>query len=266
MELRTRSTSFLSASLSFPSLVWPYGAQCASQKQLQRRIVFPMNTIEHYISIWKTFNEEKRTLSRCVCTHTNTHTHKHTHMHTQNNATSSPPQIILSNSSLTPAVREHFPRVGSHNQTTEGDQSTRKTKLTKRSLCLSLSALLSHSSFPWRPKVLCHLLATLGNAFFKNQLKATFFFVPLVVSIDLILSVSLPLCLLNLSCYCYIQQLLTAKYKQQNDKVEFYLMPITFNRIMYVLFDVLPFLDSTFSVTLISPRFSCTVPARLNIP
>lgn len=63
----------------------------------------------------------------------------HSHTHTQNNATPSPPQIILSNISLTPAVREHFPRVRSYNQTTEGDQSTRKTKLTKRSLSLSLS-------------------------------------------------------------------------------------------------------------------------------
>lgn len=63
----------------------------------------------------------------------------HSYTHTQNNATPSPPQIILSNISLTPAVREHFPRVRSYNQSTEGDQSTRKTKLTKRSLSLSLS-------------------------------------------------------------------------------------------------------------------------------
>lgn len=57
-------------------------------------------------------------------------------MHTQNNATPQPPQIILSNSSLTPAVREH--------------NSTRKTKLTNFffsfpfSLCppLSLSLFL----------------------------------------------------------------------------------------------------------------------------
>lgn len=113
-------------------------------------------TIQHYISIRQTFNEKKHTLSR----------HARTHKRTQNNPASSPPQIILSNSSLTPAVREHFPRVRSHNQTTEGDQSTRKTKLTKRSL--SLSALLSHSlCFTWRPKVLCHLLATFENTFFS---------------------------------------------------------------------------------------------------
>lgn len=118
-----------------------------------------MNTIQHYISIRQTFNEKKHTLSGRACAHT--------HTRTQNNATSSPPQIILSNSSLTPAVREHFPRVRSHNQTTEGDQSSRKTKLTKRSLSPSLPALHSHSLlFPERPKVLCHLLATLENTFF----------------------------------------------------------------------------------------------------
>lgn len=88
-----------------------------------------MNIIKHYISIRQAFNEKKHTLRGRAFTHT----------HTQNNATPSPPQIILSNISLTPAVREHFPRVRSYNQTTEGDQSTRKTKLTKRSLSLSLS-------------------------------------------------------------------------------------------------------------------------------
>lgn len=95
--------------------------------------------------------------------HSHTRTHTTTpHTHTENNATSSPPQIILSNCSLTPAVSEHFPRVHSHNQTTKGDQSTRKTKLTPAPHpYLPLCPALQH--LPWRPKALCHLLVIMGS-------------------------------------------------------------------------------------------------------
>lgn len=107
-------------------------------------------TLYHCFSTRQTFNEKK-------------HLQGHrAHTHTENNATSSPPQIILSNCSLTPAVSEHFPRVHSHNQTTKGDQSTRKTKHTPAPPpYLPLCPALQH--LPWRPKALCHLLVSLGS-------------------------------------------------------------------------------------------------------
>lgn len=117
---------------------------------------------------------------------TQTNKRAYTHAHT-NNATSSLPQIILSNSSLTPAVREHFPRVRSHNQTTEGDQSTRKAKLTKRSL--SLPALLSRSCSGLRAQRCSAICWSPWEKLYffninKNPLKCLPFCVPQRVLID----------------------------------------------------------------------------------
>lgn len=70
---RTPSTSFFSAYPSSSSWVWPYGAQCASQKQLLCCIVFQMNTILHCISIRQTSNEEKQHTGRTCHTHTHTY-------------------------------------------------------------------------------------------------------------------------------------------------------------------------------------------------
>lgn len=60
--------------------------------------------------------------------------HRRAQLHTQKTATSSPPQIIWSRSSLTPAVREHIPRVCSHNHTTKGDQSPGRVERTQKDL------------------------------------------------------------------------------------------------------------------------------------
>lgn len=139
----------LPASVSFSSWVWPYGAQYASSKQLLCCTVFQMNTI-YSLPIRPTFNEKH---TRDIVS---ARTRQHAHAHKIMQLTSSPPQIILSNSSLTPAVSEHFPRVHSHNQTTKGDQSTRKTKLTHQKISLLPPSL--PCSFFKTPKVLCHLL------------------------------------------------------------------------------------------------------------
>lgn len=141
-----------------------------------------MNLIKH-ISIRQTFNDKMHILR------------SHTHTHT-NNATPSLPQIILSSISLTPAVREHFPRVRPYNQTTEGNQSTRKTKLTKKSR--SLSALLFCSfSLPERPKVLCHLLATIKTALSYYQADTD------MIVFVVILTDFFPPCPTPLCCYLF---------------------------------------------------------------
>lgn len=143
-----------------------------------------MILIKHYISIRQTFNQKMHILR------------SHTHTH---NVTPSLPQIILSNISLTPAVREHFPRVRPYNQTTEGNQSTRKTKLTKRSR--SLSALLFCSfSLPERPKVLCHLLATTKTALFYYQADTDMIVFVFTGHSDWFF---FPPCPTPLCCYCF---------------------------------------------------------------
>lgn len=117
---------------------------------------------------------------------TQTNKRAYTHAHT-NNATSSLPQIILSNSSLTPAVREHFPRVRSHNQTTEGDQSTRKANSRKDLfLCLPCSLALAQAL---EPKGALPSAGHLGKNFIffninKKPLKCLPFCVPQRVLID----------------------------------------------------------------------------------
>lgn len=98
-----------------------------------------------------------RRSTHCAAVHAHTDAHTHIHKIMQ------PPQIILSNSSLTPAVREHFPRVRSYNQTL--GEISQPGKLNSQK-----DIFLSHPrspalSFPKRPKVLRHLLATLENTF-----------------------------------------------------------------------------------------------------
>lgn len=124
--------------------------------------------LQYSFPIRPTFNEKNHThgiVSTMIPQHTQTHTNKIMQL------TSLVPQIILSNSSLTPAVSEHFPRVHSHNPTTEGDQSTRKTKLTHQKILLLPPSL--PCSLLKTPKVLCHLLVILENALFFSLLCST---------------------------------------------------------------------------------------------